>query len=531
MDYCEIKQPKVYTDKIEKWNNDTDASGSEMAVVIQDLTNNDAYLKEQVERLDGNKLTVSEKGIPNGVATLGTDGKLTQHVDYGHVDNAPSTIVWDKITGKPATYPATSHTHNKSEVGLGNVDNTADVNKNVNYAASAGNADTLDGMHAAAFSLGSHSHAYTSITDRPTGLDSGYVRTGQKAGTTIGSNATAEGGSTIASSQCCHAEGLATTASANQCHAEGQWTTASGSCGHAEGKSTTASGICSHAEGQDTTASGTFSHAKGNCTTASGTCSYAGGSKSEAKGNDSFSHGSNIIANDYQFVIGTYNVEKAPDGVGGDRFIVGSGWGTRKNCLRAHSNGQIYSAGAYNTSGADYAEYFEWTDGPQKEDRVGYFVTLDGDRIKIASPGDYILGLISSIPSVIGNSYDDQWGGMELLDDWGRPILEEYTEPAEYKEVEKEDGTIEQIMIHPEMSGMRPKINPDYDNTQPYIGRSRRPEWSPVGMLGVLRVRDDGTCKVNGYCTVADGGIATASGSGWRVIARVTDSIIKIVFK
>ena len=31
-----------------------------------------------------------------------------------------------------------SHTHSKSEVGLGNVDNTADANKNVNYANSAG---------------------------------------------------------------------------------------------------------------------------------------------------------------------------------------------------------------------------------------------------------------------------------------------------------------------------------------------------------------------------------------------------------
>jgi hypothetical protein len=50
-------------------------------------------------------------------------------------------------------------------------------------------------------------------------------------------------------------------------------------------------------------------------------------------------------------------------------------------------------------------------------------------------------------------------------------------------------------------------------------------------MLGVLSVRDDGTCQVNGYCTVADGGIATASETGYRVIKRVNDHIIKIVFK
>ncbi len=30
--------------------------------------------------------------------------------------------------------------------------------------------------------------------------------------------------------------------------------------------------------------------------------------------------------------------------------------------------------GAFNTSGADYAEYFEWLDGnPEAEDRRGYF--------------------------------------------------------------------------------------------------------------------------------------------------------------
>ena len=55
-----------------------------------------------------------------------------------------------------------------------------------------------------------------------------------------------------------------------------------------------------------------------------------------------------------------------------------------------------------------------------------------------------------------------------------------------------------------------------------YIQRSNRPEWNAVGMLGVLAVRDDGTCKVNGFCTLADGGIATASDKGYRVVKRVT---------
>lgn len=50
-------------------------------------------------------------------------------------------------------------------------------------------------------------------------------------------------------------------------------------------------------------------------------------------------------------------------------------------------------------------------------------------------------------------------------------------------------------------------------------------------MLGVLPVRDDGTCEVNGYCKVVDGGIATKANSGYRVVARVADNIIKVLFR
>ncbi len=49
--------------------------------------------------------------------------------------------------------------------------------------------------------------------------------------------------------------------------------------------------------------------------------------------------------------------------------------------------------------------------------------------------------------------------------------------------------------------------------------------------MGVLAVRDDGTCQVNSYCKVTDEGTATASNTGYRVIARVNDHVIKIVLK
>ena len=75
------------------------------------------------------------------------------------------------------------------------------------------------------------------------------------------------------------------------------------------------------------------------------------------------------------------------------------------------------------------------------------------------------------------------------------------------------------------------KLNPDYDESIKYIPRSERPEWTVVGMLGMLRVRDDGSCKVGGYCKVNENGIATASESGYYVTKRFTDNIIEVFFK
>lgn len=71
-------------------------------------------------------------------------------------------------------------------------------------------------------------------------------------------------------------------------------------------------------------------------------------------------------------------------------------------------------------------------------------------------------------------------------------------------------------------------MNPEYDETQTYIPRSERKKWSPVGMLGMLRVRDDGTCKVGGYCKPNEKGIATSSESGYYITNRYSKNIIEV---
>lgn len=182
-------------------------------------------------------------------------------------------------------------------------------------------------------------------------------------------------------------------------------------------------------------------------------------------------------------------------------------------------------AGTVNATGADYAEYFEWFDGnTANEDRRGYFVTLDGEKIKYANPGDYVLGIISGLPAIVGNS--DKGGPDKYLrDEFGTFIVEEFE--YEEKEYDPETGK-EKVVIK---TGTRLAQNPDYDPEKPYISRADNPEWAAVGLMGALSVRDDGTCKVNGYCTVAEGGIATASDNGYRVIKRVNDHIVKVIFR
>lgn len=357
----------------------------------------------------------------------------------------------------------------------------------------------------------------------------------------LGRSSHAEGENTIASDTCSHAEGINTTASGNISHAEGNFTEASGLNSHAEGGGTVASGMQSHAEGKSTTASGDHSHAEGYSTTASGRCSHAEGDIT-------------IAAGDYQHVQGKYNVEDTTSA-----FIIGNGTDTsaRSNAFSVKFNGVVKAASTITASTtADYAEFFEWLDeNPNNEDRVGYFVTLDGNRIKIASDNDdYILGIVSGEPFVLGNGDCDTWNGMYLHDEFRRTIYEpapkveevEIKEEREETYIDEETGeektrTVEVVVGHEfkevegEFDGIRPKLNPEYDNTQQYISRFDRKEWSPVGMLGVLAVRHDGTAKVNGYVTVNKDGIATACDrsieNSYRVIKANTDSVVEVIFK
>lgn len=356
---------------------------------------------------------------------------------------------------------------------------------------------------------------------------SGYLSMGRKAGSSIGTGSVAMGENVVASGTLSHAEGGGTEATAYYAHAEGYETMAKGYYTHAEGKGAKATGMYAHAEGFNTEANGGGAHAEGASTKASGAEAHAEGAYTEASGYYAHSSGYYTVAQGYaQTAIGANNRPVGtPTSYGtkdAELFVIGNGTNSVKNNALRVCGTKVYTGadGSYNASGADYGEMFEWKDGnPEGEDRIGFFVTLDGNEIRIASAEDYILGAVSGISCVIGNS-DEDYRRKYKTDVFGR---------IQYgrEEMQMEDG--EKILVE------APLLLPEYDPDREYATRMERKEWDCVGMFGQLIVRDDGSCKVNGYCRAADGGVATCAegraADAYRVMARVDKNIIKILFR
>jgi hypothetical protein len=198
--------------------------------------------------------------------------------------------------------------------------------------------------------------------------------------------------------------------------------------------------------------------------------------------------------------------------------------------LRIKGNGAVTSDSAYSSTGGDYAEMFEWKDGnSSSEDRAGYSVVLDGEKIVKATDSDdasKIVGVVSGNPSVIGDADADKWNKKYLRDDFNRFIMEEYTVTT-WTETTYDDGgsasPTENISYHTDRIPSdvtvptedvkdsegrviktkavvvttvdnsvtkltRKKLNPDWDSTKTYIPREDRKEWDVVGLMGKLRM-------------------------------------------
>jgi hypothetical protein len=432
-----------------------------------------------------------------------------------------------------------------------------------------GNYSHAEGYHTSAYGDGAHAEGgYTTaygIRSHVGGMAIGNASHAEGCLTYAkGIASHAEGQETTAYGEDSHAEGMYTTAYGNYSHTEGRKTYANGDCTHAEGFKTSAIWYGAHAEGNGTCAEGNGAHAEGDAdepnyiiakqygahaegyasntssnviadgygahaegwsTSSVNSCAHAEGYYTCACGWGSHAGGAYTTASNIaSFSTGHYNAMMTTggdfDNQLGTAFAIGNGMETSSgsqlsNAFSVQYDGTVAAAGAQVHPAADYAEFFEWVDGnPRDTDRVGYFVTTDKtDPTKITlaeAEDDYVLGIVSGAPCVIGNGDCDVWNGMTLKDEFGRVI---YEEPGV------------------------PKYNPKYDPSQPYIPRMNRKEWAAVGMLGVLPVRDDSTCQVGGFCTVGARGIATKAdrydknGNCYKVIERINNKVIKVIFK
>ena len=147
--------------------------------------------------------------------------------------------------------------------------------------------------------------------------------------------------------------------------------------------------------------------------------------------------------------------------------------------------------------GRDYAEFFESENGSALPVGVSVVIGKNG-KVRPAEKGELPIGIISNLPSVLGNS-PMEWPGKYIKDDYGNTIMEtvESEVPKSEEAAVEWQGIIEKggeitkkdrtRLLHT-IKESRPVINPAFDPEQSYIPRELRPEWQKVGLLGQLHL-------------------------------------------
>ena len=96
------------------------------------------------------------------------------------------------------------------------------------------------------------------------------------------------------------------------------------------------------------------------------------------------------------------------------------------------------------------------------------------------------------------NLYDET--GKEIIGKHKIPVMEDYEEEIE---VLDDDGNPVMVGSGEFTIEMKPKLNPDYDETKEYIPREDRPEWNCVGLLGQLALKK-GQPVASGWIKIKD---------------------------
>jgi len=196
-----------------------------------------------------------------------------------------------------------------------------------------------------------------------------------------------------------------------------------------------------------------------------------------------------------------------PSGTGADGYCLAGGHtndpvagaaNTDVTWLLSSKHGTLALDNTTLISGADYAEYF-----PNVTEEVippGSLVARQGKAVRLARPGDRVLGVVSAAPSVVGNAAGLSWSGAKLRDEWGALVYEE-REVCRFKATNEEGvtyqyhGLVSKCPVEVPAEAQRwmsvdPVRNPDFDPSRPYSSRRHRPDqWTCVALLGQVRVR------------------------------------------
>ena len=274
--------------------------------------------------------------------------------------------------------------------------------------------------------------------------------------------------------------------------------------------------------GSTNTASGAFSVVWGNGNTASHTNSVAIGVGAATDANNTMVFASSAGNNTIKF-----------------NFATGNG----------------YFDGVADLTNADYAENFCWEDNNENdENRYGLAVSFTTNgKIKIG--GTDILGIVSPNPGIVGDGAELNWKHKYEIDEWGFKKIITYKTFIEKKTkrnifidevnsffIQDKDGVFIQIekpdtFVDGETKTELieiPKLNKNFKSTQ-YIPRSKRKEWSAIGLIGKLRIRTAEPI-ISKYVDINKEGMAI-NGSKYHVIEQIKNydkesyGIIKIFFK
>lgn len=188
--------------------------------------------------------------------------------------------------------------------------------------------------------------------------------------------------------------------------------------------------------------------------------------------------------------------------------------------------GNGYFDGGADVAAADYAELFENADGVG-EIPVGCIVAFEGPRARLAEgPDDFVAGSVSAAPGVVGNSASLGWRGRYMVDDFGRPVVEE-VEHVRIRTAEGKtpifDGRVDEApdellalaadgdLLYESYTLTERVCDPSYDPSREYVPRrERRDEWTTVALLGQVPVRIGEDVADGAALTPGPGGLGYA---------------------